>query len=59
MIYMKIIIEFDNEKIKNFSDKLYKLFLNNNYDVSILDNNIPQEEKNKIINNSNNYFGEK
>lgn len=53
---MKIIIEFDNEKLKNFSDKLYKLFLNNNYDVIMLDNNILQEEKNKIINNSNNYF---
>lgn len=53
---MKIIIEYDNEKLKNISDKLYTLFLNNNYNVELLNNSLSQNEKNTIINNSNNYF---
>ena len=53
---MKIIIEYDNDKLKNISDKLYTLFLNNNYDVKLLDNSLSKNEKNEIINNSNNYF---
>ena len=53
---MKIIIEYDNEKLKNISDKLYTLFLNNNYNVELLNNSLSKNEKNEIINNSNNYF---
>ena len=53
---MKIIIEYDNEKLKNISNKLYTLLLNNNYNVELLNNSLSQNEKNTIINNSNNYF---
>ena len=53
---MKIIIEYDNDKLKNIIDKLYKLFLNNNYEVELLNNSLSQNEKNTIINNDNNYF---
>lgn len=56
MINMKIIIEYDNDKLKNIIDKLYKLFLNNNYEVELLNNSLSQNEKNTIINNDNNYF---
>ena len=53
---MKIIIEYNNNKLKNISDKLYTIFLNNNYDVELLDDSLSQNKKNNIINNSNNYF---
>lgn len=53
---MKIIIEYDNDKLKNFSNRLYTLFLNNGYNVELLNNNLSQNEKNKIVSNDNNYF---
>ena len=53
---MKTIIEYDNIKLKNISDELYNLFLNNSYDTLLLGTNISQEEKNTILNNENNYF---
>lgn len=52
---MKIIIEYDNNKLKSISDILYNLFLNN-YGVIILDNNLSQEEKDNYLKNNNNYF---
>ena len=39
---MKIIIEYDNNKLKNISDYLYNLFLNSNFQVTLLNNNISQ-----------------
>ena len=53
---MKIIIEYDNNKLKNISDELYNLFKKNNYDVLILDNSISQNEKDNIIKSNNNYL---
>ena len=53
---MKIIIEYDNQKLKNISDKLSNLFLDNNYNVLLLESNMSQQEKSNIINNENNYF---
>jgi len=53
---MKIIIEYDNNKLKTISEKLVNLFLNNNYDVMLLNNTYTQEEKNNLIKNDNNYF---
>ena len=52
---MKIIIEYDDSKLKKLSDILYNLFLSK-YDVLLLDNNLSQEEKNNVINNNNNFF---
>ena len=48
----KIFIEFDNSKLYDLSIKLYNLFLENNYDVTLLDNNITLNEKLQIINTS-------
>ena len=42
---MKIIIEYDNIQLKNISDKIYQLLLNNNYDTTILDNSISINNK--------------
>ena len=53
---MKIIIEYDNVKLKDLSNELYTLFLNNYDDVILLNNNISQEDKNNILYNNNNYF---
>ena len=53
---MKIFIEYDNEKLNNFCNELYQLFKNNNYDVTLLNNNISLNEKINIIKNSNNSF---
>ena len=47
---MKIIIEYDNNKLKNISDELY------NYDVLMLNNSLSQNEKDNIIKNNNNYL---
>ena len=52
---MKIIIEYDNPKLKNISNELLSLF-SNNYDTLLLDNTIFQDEKNKILKDNNNYF---
>ena len=51
-----IFIEYDNLKLKDLSEKIYNLFLEGNYNTIILDNNIPINEKNQIINNTLNYF---
>ena len=53
---MKIIIEYDNNKLKNISDELYNLFKKNNYDVLMLNNSLSQNEKDNIIKNNNNYL---
>lgn len=53
---MNIIIEYDNEKLKEISNSLYKIFLNNNYNVLLLDNTISSIEKKNIINKHSNYF---
>ena len=52
---MKIIIEYDNQKLKNISDKLSNLFLDNNYNVILLDSNMSQQEKSNIIDYSSHF----
>ena len=49
----KIFIEYNDVRLSNISDNLYNLFLENNYDVELLNNNIPQNEKIALIKNSN------
>ena len=53
---MKIIIEYDNYKLKNLTEKLNELFFNNNYDVLLLSDKQSQNNKNNILNDDNNYF---
>jgi len=53
---MKIIIEYDNNKLKNISDELFNIFLKNNFNTILLDNSLSLKEKNNIINNDNNFF---
>ena len=53
---MKIIIEYNDTKLKNTSDELYKLFLNYNNDVLLLDNSISDNEKSIVLEDNNNYF---
>ncbi len=50
----KIFIEYENSLLNNLSKSLYDLFLENNYDVILLDNTITFNEKEKIIKESNN-----
>ena len=42
---MKIFIEYNDVTLKDLSDKLYQLFLNKNFDVTILDNSISMNNK--------------
>ena len=49
----KIFIEYDNSKLKDISDKIYNLFISNNYNAELLNNNISLNEKINIIKNSN------
>ena len=50
----KIFIEYENPVLSNLCKKIYDLFLENNYDVTILDNNLSFIEKENIIKKSNN-----
>lgn len=52
---MKIIIEYDNLKLKNISNELLSLF-SNNYDTLLLNNTISQNEKNNFLKTNSNYF---
>ena len=52
----KIFIEYDNTLLQELSNKLKNIFQNNNYDVTILGNNLSISDKKKILNNYNNYF---
>ena len=49
----KIFIEYENALLNNLSKALYDLFLENNYDVTLLDNTITFTEKENIIKGSN------
>ncbi len=49
----KIFIEYENSLLSNLCKKLYDLFLENNYDVILLDNNISFNDKEKIIKETN------
>ena len=44
-----IYIEYDNSKLKNISEELYNLFRNNNYSVTLLNNNLSLNEKINLI----------
>ncbi len=48
----KIFIEYENPTLSNLSKKIYDIFLENNYDVIILDNNLSFNEKERIIKES-------
>ena len=48
----KIFIEYENATLANLCKKIYDIFLKNNYDVILLDNNISFNEKEKIIKDS-------
>ena len=49
----KFFIEYDDARLASISDQIYNLILENNYDVTLLDNTISQSEKINLINNSN------
>ena len=49
----KIFIEYENVLLSNLCKTLYDLFLENNYDVTLLDNTISFNEKEKLIKESN------
>ena len=49
---MKIYIDYDDNDLSTLSNDLYKLF-KNNYDTTILDNNIPINKKIEMINGNN------
>ena len=53
---MKIFIEYENPKLSDFCNYLYQLFNSNNYDVTLLDNNLSLNDKIRTIENSNNSF---
>ena len=50
----KIFIEYENPTLSNLSKKIYDIFLENKYDVVLLDNNISFNEKENIIKESKN-----
>ena len=50
----KIYIDYDNDYLSSLSNKLLELFKNNNYDVTLLRNNLNINEKINIINSNNN-----
>ena len=52
----KIFIEYDNASLQELSNKLKNIFQNNNYDVTILGNNLSINDKKEILNSYNNYF---
>ena len=56
MINMKIFIEYDNILLKNLSNKLYQLFLNNSYNTTILDNSLSISNKINEIKKYNKSF---
>ena len=56
MIPMKIFIEYDNSKLSNLANNIYKLFLNNGYETVLLNNNLSLNEKINIIKKENNSF---
>ena len=49
-----IFIEYDDKKLENTSNKLYDLFLENNYNVTLLNNNLSFDEKVSIIKKNSN-----
>ena len=51
-----IYIDYDNSKLKNISEKIYDLFINNNYKAFLLNNDITSNEKINIINKTPNSF---
>ncbi len=53
---MKIIIEYDNSKLKKLCDKLQELFTNNGYTVMLLDNNITLNNKINYLKNNNSFL---
>ena len=53
---MKIFIEYDNDSLSKIANQLYTLFKNNNYDVTLLDNNLSLNNKINIIKNNTNAF---
>lgn len=55
-MFMKIYIEYDNNKLTSLCNELYQLFKKNNYDVTLLNNTMSLSEKINIIKNSNNSF---
>ena len=51
-----VFIEYDNSRLENLSLKIYNLFVENNYNTTILNNNISINEKNSLISNSTKPF---
>ena len=50
----KIFIEYDNTSLSSLCNNLYDLFLKNNYNVELLDNNLSLNEKIAILDNNPN-----
>ena len=48
----KIFLEYENPLLKNLVLEIYDFFLENNYDVILLDNTLSFEEKTNIIKES-------
>ena len=51
---MNLFIEYDNEKLSDFCNELMFLFKSDNYNVTLLNNNLSLNEKINIIKNNNN-----
>ena len=49
----KIFIEFDDSRLSNLSNDIYNLFLENNYDVELLNSSLSLNEKIRLIEESN------
>ena len=49
----QIFIEYDNMKLSNISNKIYELFIKNNYQTELLNNSLSLNTKIDIIKNSN------
>ena len=56
MMNTKIYIDYDNTNLKKISDDLYNIFKSNNYNVTLLNEDIPINEKINIIKNTENAF---
>ena len=52
----QIFIEYDNSKLSNISDKIYNLFIQNNYQTELLNNSLSLNTKLDLISNNNNSF---
>ncbi len=52
----KIFIDYDNSKLKTISEELFNLFNKNDFNVTLLDNNISIGNKIDLINNNPNSF---